>query len=169
MRDVYRSLNPWSCALVGINNTSKSCPAFPNIAAGLQSASYWYFARHCCWHRNFQLSSGGFYYELEFFVVWFHEVYSSRLSGSVEFLFLALFCLLLCCIRHTSSGREVSCFLVSLSQDHVYPSSGLSFNKMNLVKACPCIHPIILFLHTRSNNLQYVSPSLHPAMYESFW
>ena len=32
----------------------------------------------------------------------------------------------------TLSGREVVCFLVSLP--HVYPSGGLSFNKMNLVK-----------------------------------
>ena len=35
---------------------------------------------------------------------------------------------------HTLSGREVVCFLVSLLPDHAYPSSGLSFNKMNLVK-----------------------------------
>ena len=60
MKDVYRSLNPWSCALVGINNTSKSCPTLPNIAVGLPTASYWFFARHRCWHRNFQLSSSGF-------------------------------------------------------------------------------------------------------------
>ena len=26
-----------------------------------------------------------------------------------------------------------------------------------------------LFLHPRSSNLQYVSPSIHPRMYESFW
>ena len=35
---------------------------------------------------------------------------------------------------HTLSGLEVVCFLVSLSPDHVYPSGGLSFNKINLVK-----------------------------------
>ena len=35
---------------------------------------------------------------------------------------------------HTLSGVEVFCFLVSLLPDHVYPSSGLSVNKMNLVK-----------------------------------
>ena len=35
---------------------------------------------------------------------------------------------------HTLSGLEVVCFLVSLSQDHVYPSGGLSFNKINLLK-----------------------------------
>ena len=35
---------------------------------------------------------------------------------------------------HTLSGLEVVCFLVSLSPDHVFPSSDLSFNKINLVK-----------------------------------
>ena len=34
----------------------------------------------------------------------------------------------------TFSDFEVVCFLVSLSLDHVYPSGGLSLNKMNLVK-----------------------------------
>ena len=34
---------------------------------------------------------------------------------------------------HTSSGREVVCFLVSLSPDHVYPSGALSFSRTNLV------------------------------------
>ena len=37
MRCMYSSLDPWSCALVGINNTSKSCLAFPNIAVGLHT------------------------------------------------------------------------------------------------------------------------------------
>ena len=35
---------------------------------------------------------------------------------------------------HTLLGLEVVCFLVSLHPDHVYPSSGLRVNKMNLVK-----------------------------------
>ena len=35
---------------------------------------------------------------------------------------------------HTLSGREVVCFLVSLPPDHVRPSGGLPFNKVNLVK-----------------------------------
>ena len=38
MRDVYSSLDPWPCALVGINNTCKSCLAFPNIAVSLTTA-----------------------------------------------------------------------------------------------------------------------------------
>ena len=35
-------------------------------------------ARHCCWHRSFQLSTSGFQCELEFFVFWFNEEYSSQ-------------------------------------------------------------------------------------------
>ena len=38
---------------------------------------------------------------------------------------------------------EVVCFLVSLLLDHVYPSSGLSLNKVNLVKP----------VHTSDNSL----------------
>ena len=101
------------------------------------------FAKHCCWHRNFQLSPRGFHCELEFFVVWFNEEYSSQLSGIVELWFLdspSLFCFLFRCIGHTfhisghtSSGREVFCFLVSRSPDHVYPSGGLPFSRTNLV------------------------------------
>ena len=104
MRFVYRSFQPWSCALVGINNKSKSCLAFLNIAVGLPTALYWYFARQCCWHRNFKLSSSGFDYELKIFIVWLDEVSSSQLSGIIEFGFLdgpSLFCFLSGCIGHT--------------------------------------------------------------------
>ena len=34
---------------------------------------------------------------------------------------------------HTSSGREVFCFLVSLHPDHVYPSGDVSSSRTNLV------------------------------------
>ena len=107
-----------------------------------------YFAKHCCWHRNFQLSTSGCHCELEFFVVWFNEEYSSQLSGIVDLWFLdSHLCFALffaasdICFQipgHTLSGREVVCFLKSLSQVHVCPSGGLSFNKMNLVKP---VHP----------------------------
>ena len=103
MRDVSSSFYPWSGALAGINNRSTSCRAFPNIAVGLPNASFRYFAWHCCWHPNFQLSSSGFDYELEFFIIWFGEVHSSQLSGIIAFWFLHcafLFCFLLGCIGH---------------------------------------------------------------------
>ena len=88
---------------VGINCTSIFCVAFPNIAVGFPTVLCRYFARHCCWHRNFQLSTNGFDCELEFFIVWLNEEYSSQLSGIVEFWFLdspSLFRFLFRCIRH---------------------------------------------------------------------
>ena len=103
-RCVHSSLDSWSCALVGINSTNVFCLAFPKIAVGLSTASYSFFARHRCCHRNFQLSSSGFDCELELFIVWFDEVYSSQLSGIIEFGFLdgpSLFCFLFGCIGHT--------------------------------------------------------------------
>ena len=70
---------------------------------GFPSALYRYFARHCCWHRNFQHSPSGFHSELEFFVVWFNEEYFPQLSGIVELWFLdspSLLGFLFRCIRH---------------------------------------------------------------------
>ena len=52
----------------GTNNTGIFCLAFPNIAVGFTTALDRYFARHCCWYRNFQRSTSGFHCELEFFV-----------------------------------------------------------------------------------------------------
>ena len=45
---------------VGIDNTSIFGLVFPNIAAGCTAAICWCFTRHCCWHRNFQLSTSVF-------------------------------------------------------------------------------------------------------------
>ena len=55
---------------------------------------------------------------------------------------------------HTLSGLEVVCFLVNLPPNNEHPSGGLSFNTMNLVNLS--MRPTLLFLHQRSNNLQYV-------------
>ena len=78
----------------------------------------------------------------EFFVVWLNEEYSSQLSGVFEFGFSTVhlcFALFLTASDinfhipgHTSSGREVVCFLVSLLPDLVCPSGGLSFSRTNL-------------------------------------
>ena len=120
MRFVSSSFQPWSRAFVGINNTSVFCLAFPNIAVGFSTALFRYVARHCCWHRNFQLPSG-FDHELEFFIFWFDEAFSSQLSGIVELWFLdspSLFCFLFL----AASGV---CFHMS---GHI---PGLSFNGIN--------------------------------------
>ena len=68
---------------------------------------------------------------------------------------------------HTSSGREVVCFLVSLAPDHVYPSGGLSFSRTNLVNLVHASNNS--FLHPRSSNLQHVSPTIHPLTKMMFW
>ena len=100
------------------------CLAFPNIAVGSSTALYGYFARHCCWHRNFQLSPSGFHCQLEFCVVWLNEEYSSQLLTLSSFgfsiahlcfaLFFATSDIIFHISGHASSGREVVCFLVSL-------------------------------------------------------
>ena len=125
MRFVSSSFQPWSRAVVGVNNTSVFCLAFPNIAVSFPTALYRYFARHRCWHRNFQLSTSGFHCGLQFFVVWFNEEYSSQLSGIVELWFLdspSLLCFLLCCI-----GHKISTYLATHHQDEkfLFPSKSL--------------------------------------------
>ena len=45
MRFVSSSFWPWSRAFVGINNTSKFCLAFPNIAVGLPHCSLSVFCK----------------------------------------------------------------------------------------------------------------------------
>ena len=114
------------------------------FCGGLPTAFHRNFARHCCWHWNFQLSTSGFHCELEFFVVWFNEEYSSQFSGIVELWFLdspSLFCFLFRCIGHKFPHiwpytiRTRGCLFPCKSPPgRVYPSGGLSFKKMNLVK-----------------------------------
>ena len=146
------------------------CLAFSNFAFCSSTALYRYFARHCCWHRNFQLSTSGFHCELEFFVVWFDEEYSPQLSGIVELWFLespSLFCFLFRCIRHMLPHiwphivwTRGSLFPVSLVPDHVYPSGGHSFNKLNLVKP---VHA------SDTSNLQSVFPTIRQVMCVLLW
>ena len=40
VRFVNRNFKPWSCALIGISNTSYFCLAFPNIAVDFSTALY---------------------------------------------------------------------------------------------------------------------------------
>ena len=68
---------------------------------------------------------------------------------------------------NTLSGFEVVCFLASLLPEHVYPSRGLSFNKMNLLKP---VHASDNFLSPSTFQKSSIfSPSLHQVMYECFW
>ena len=72
----------------GIDNTSIVGLVFPNIAAGFSTAIYWCFTRHCCWHRNFQLSTSIFHGMFKFFIIWFNEENTTLSSGIIELRFL---------------------------------------------------------------------------------
>ena len=88
------------------------------------------FARHSCWHRNFQLFTSAFHCESKFFVFWFNEEDSSQQSGIIELWFLdsSIFVLLSSSLHQTraSTSLAIHCQvlrlfvpLVSLSPDHV--------------------------------------------------
>ena len=122
MISVRNSFHAYSHRFVGFNNTSIFCLVFSNCATSFPVQTTLESTRHCCWHRNFQLSTSGIHCELEFFIVWFKEEYSSPLSGIVELWFPdspSLLCFLFAvsdiCFHtsgHTLSGREVDRFLV---------------------------------------------------------
>ena len=60
-------------------------------------------ARHCCWHRNFQLSSSIFHDTFEFFIIRFNEEIPRNLQALSSFGFSfaeLLFPFAFRCIRH---------------------------------------------------------------------
>ena len=113
---------------------------FPILWWVSPTALYRYCARHCCWHRNFQLSTSGFHSEFEFFVVWLNEEYSSQVSSVFELWFLdspSLFCFLFRCIGHKFPHiwpyiiRTRGCLFPRKSPPG--QGVGLSFSRKNLV------------------------------------
>ena len=138
------SFHTLSRRFVGFNDTCVFCLTIFRDAAGFPVLFASVFARHCSWHRNFQLSTRIFHDILEFFVSWINEVNTTQSSGIVELWFLDGPLLLLFSFRRFrqifpslwpqgvwSGGRLVFCQSVP---DHVYPSGGFSFNILNLVK-----------------------------------
>ena len=106
---------------------SKTLQVFPALFA---SGS----AKHCCWHRNFQLSTHIFHGVLEFFICWINEATTSKSSGIVKLRFFDSPLLLrfasLCFLLHqtcastflaTKGRRLLSC---QSRADHVYPPGG---------------------------------------------
>ena len=98
------------------------------------------FARHCCGHRNFQLSPSGLNSSSFGSIknILLDCLALSTFGFSIAHLWCA-FCFAASDINfhisgHTLSGLEVVCFLAILHPDQVYPSGVLSFNKINLVK-----------------------------------
>ena len=67
---------------------------------------------------------------------------------------------------HTSSGREVVCFLVSPWTRGILLVAFLFVERILWILSMSLTIP---FLHARSSNLQYSSPTIHPGMCMSFW
>ena len=57
---VRHTFQSYPYRFVGIDNTSIFGLAFLNTPAGLTAAICWCFTKHCCWHRNFLLSTSVF-------------------------------------------------------------------------------------------------------------
>ena len=140
---VRHTFQSYSHSFVGIDNTRIFGLAFPNTAAGFSAAIYWCFTRHCCWYRNSQLPAAVFHDVLEVLVLRSTEEDTTWLPGIIELWFLDSPLSLrfaFRCIRHMLPHiwpyivGSWGCLCPRLSPDHVYPSGGLSFNKMNLVK-----------------------------------
>ena len=65
---------------------------------------------------------------------------------------------------HRWSGLDVSCFLVNLPPDHIYPSGGFSSNRVNCVK--PLSKDLTsLETHRYSSNHRCAFPAWHPNSY----
>ena len=117
MRFVYSSFDPWSRALVGIN-----------IAAGIGTSNF----KRAAFIVSLNSSSFGSIKN-----ILLNCLALSSFGFSIAHLCFAFFFaasdIHFHISGHTSSGREVVCFLVSLHPDQVYPSGGLSFSRTNLV------------------------------------
>ena len=139
MRCVSSSFSPWSRAFVGINITSVFCHAFlnisvvsplpfigilQNVAAGIGTSNFLRAAFFVSLNYSsfgstknillncLALSSFGFSKAHLCFAFFFAASdINSNISG------------------HTLSGREVLCFLASLSPEHEHPSGGFSFSR----------------------------------------
>ena len=69
---------------------------------------------------------------------------------------------------HTLSGLEVVCFHVSLSPDHVYPSGGLTFNKIHLVRPVLASDKSLLPSTFHWSSICFF-PTIHQVTYVLFW
>ena len=104
---VRSSFQSNSHGFVSFKNKSTFCLVSSNSAASFPATSaQWSFAKHCCWHRNFQLSTSILHCILKFLVFRINEVNTTLISVMIELWFLdspLLFFLTFWCIRHTFS------------------------------------------------------------------
>ena len=73
---------------VGFNSTSVYCLVFSNCATSFPILVTLRFARHCCWHRNYQLSTRIPHKFLEFLIIKINEVNTTQFSGIVKLQFV---------------------------------------------------------------------------------
>ena len=91
------------------------------------------FARHCGWHRNFQLSTRILHDIFEFFIIWINEVNTTQFPGIIELRFPDSPLLLLFAFRrigtYLSKSLATKCLawrsfvflLVSLRTMYIHP------------------------------------------------
>ena len=144
----------YSQRFVSLNNTSIFCLVLSNCATGFPVLTKLKSTRHCCWHRNLQLSTSIFHFSLNSSSSSSMKKIPRDLLALSSFGFsMAHFCFSLrfdvsdICFHksgHTLSGLEVVCFLVSLHPNHVCPSS--EYNESR--EACPCIRQFCCRRHS---------------------
>ena len=105
MISVRSSFHSDSHRFVSFSSAGVFCLVSSNGAAGFTATSVqWSFTRHCCWHRNFQLSTSIFHFKLELIPrVQVNEVNTTQSSGIIKFWFLdspLLLFFAFWCIRH---------------------------------------------------------------------
>ena len=132
----------------------------PKTAAGFSAAIYWCFTRHCCWHRNFQLSACVFHGVFKFINIWFNEEDTPAIVGHYrDFVsrwstFASLFVLMHRTYPATKclAWRSFAFSLVSSRTMYILQVAFRSIKKIlwNL-----SMHLIIIFLHPRSSNHQF--------------
>ena len=130
--------------------------SFPKTAAGFAAAIYWCFTRHCCWHRNFQLSTS--------VVVWHYRALVSQLTTLPSLCFS---------LHHTYIWPWIvgswGCLFPRKSPLRPCVPVKVAFRSLKWFLWSLSMHLIILFLHPRSSNHQCVCPTIHPVTYEWFW
>ena len=88
MISVRRSFHAFPHRFIGLNNTSIFCLAILFNATGFPVLITLKFARHCGWHRNFQLSTRIFHDILKSLIIRINEVNTTQYSGIVQLWFL---------------------------------------------------------------------------------
>ena len=132
---------------------------FPNTVAGFPATSaQWSFAKHCCWQRNFKLSTRVSHGMFKFFIIWFNEedatliVWHYRALVSRQHTFASL-----CFSLHqtcASTNLAIHCRVLSL-----FVSSSVSHRTMYIRQvafhsikyiyreSCPCVRQFSFSIH----------------------